>query len=140
MPMPMPMPRVALAAVLVLAACSTPVGSERTGCGAEWLDAPAVAATGSGVRERTLPVACISEIGVRRLRVGFSLPAGPECHVLQRVELVESAEAVSVTLIGAVNDDPNAGSCPDEERMVMTEMDLAAPIDDRRLLDGGAGQ
>jgi hypothetical protein len=38
-----------------------------------------------------------------------------------------------------VNDDPNAGSCPEEARRVATEIDLAAPIGERLLLDGGGG-
>jgi hypothetical protein len=54
------------------------------------------------------------------------------------VELVESADAVSITLFSAVNDDPNAGACPEEPEMVVTELDLAAPVDDRQLLDGAS--
>lgn len=95
-------------------------------------------ATGAGRDEMPLPIECIEEIQNRRLRLGFTLPAGPQCHVLHRVELVESADAVSITLIGAINDDPNAGACPEGNRMVITELDLAAPVDDRRVLDGSA--
>ena len=95
-----------------------------------------MAAQGGGVQEEPLAIACIEQIANRRLRLGFMLPGGHSCHVLSRVEVLESADAVSVTLIGAVNDDPNAGACPDEARMVVTEVDLASPVDERRILDG----
>ncbi len=135
------MPRVVLALIVILSACSTPAGEERTGCGAEWRQVEAVAATARGVDEQPLPVACIHQIANRRVRVGFTLPAGPSCHVLRRVELVESAEAVSISLFGAVDDDPAAGACPEEPRDAVTEIDLAAPVDDRVLLDGsGTGE
>lgn len=121
---------------LALAACAAPSGTERFGCNAEWLDAPAVIVRGGGIEERPLPIECIEPIGPRRIRIGFLLPPGPTCHLLARVELVESADAASITLIGAVSDDPNAGACPDEARQVVTEVDLQARIDNRTLLDG----
>jgi len=127
-----------VALLVMLNACVTPSGEERRGCNASWLDASPVAATSGGVDEMSLPIECIEEIQNRRLRLGFTLPAGPQCHVLHRVELVESADAVSITLIGAINDDPNAGACPEGNRMVITELDLAAPVDDRLVLDGSA--
>lgn len=122
--------------LLALAGCASPNGAERPGCNAEWIEAPSVAAQVGGSQEQALPIDCMQPIASRRLRLGFVLPAGPSCHVLSRVELTESADAVSITLFGAVNDDPNAGACPDEPQMVVTEIDLASPIDDRRLLDG----
>ncbi len=134
------MRRGVIALLVVLNACATPSGEERRGCNASWLDASSVVATGAGLDEMSLPIICIEEIQNRRLRLGFILPAGPECHVLHRVELVESADAVSITLIGAINDDPNAGACPEGDRMVITELDLAAPVDDRLVLDGSAGE
>ena len=134
------MRRACLAALLVLAGCASPTGATRNGCNADWLEVPAVAAQAGAVGEETLPIDCIEQIANRRLRIGFSLPAGPTCHVLGRVELVESVDAISITLVGAVNDDPNAGACPEEARMVVTEVDLAAPVDDRRLLDGSAAE
>ncbi len=124
--------------LLVLAGCASPSGAERNGCNAEWLEVPSVAAQVGGSQEQALPIDCMQQIANRRLRLGFVLPAGPSCHVLGRVELTESADAVSVALFSAVNDDPNAGACPEEPQMVVTEIDLAAPVDDRRLLDGGA--
>ena len=129
-----------MAVLLVLAGCASPSGEERRGCNADWLDATTVAATGTGVGAETLEIACIEGIADRRVRLGFTLPAGPDCHILQRVELLESADAVSITLIGAVNDDPNAGACPDEPHMVVTEVDLAAPVGDRVVLDGSIGR
>lgn len=124
---------------LLLAACATPVGEDRSGCGADWQEAEAVAATSRGTDEQPLPIECMHQIANRRLRIGFVLPAGPSCHVLSRVELVESADAISITLFGAIDDDPNGGVCPDEERMAVTEIDVAAPVDDRALLDGSGG-
>lgn len=132
--------RSALVAALILAACATPVGEDRSGCGAEWLDVEAVATTARGADERPLPIECIHQIGNRRVRVGLLLPAGPSCHLLKRIELVESADAVSITLFGAVDDDPAAGACPEEPRQVVTEIDLAAPVDDRALLDGSVSE
>ena len=129
-----------LVAALLLAACATPVGTERSGCGAEWQDVQAVAAMPRGTAEQPLRIECIQQIANRRLRIGFMLPAGPSCHLLRRVELVESADAISITLLGALDDDPNAGACPDEERMAVTEIDVAAPVDDRALLDGSGAE
>ena len=123
--------------LMALAACAAPSGTERAGCNAEWLDAPAVAARGDGIEEQSLTIECIEPIGPRRVQIGFHLPAAPSCHLLSRVELVESADAVSITLIGTVSDDPNAGACAEETRRVLTEVDLQAPIADRALLDGG---
>ena len=129
-----------MAVLLVLAGCASPAGAERTGCDASWLEVRSVATQPGGVDERRLPIGCIEQIANRRLRIGFSLPAGPSCHILGRVELLESADAISVTLFGAVNEDPNAGACPEETEMVVTEVDLASPVEDRRLLDGSAGE
>jgi hypothetical protein len=134
------MHRAAAAALLVLAGCASPVGAERPVCAAEWLEVPTVAAEGGGVGEEVVPIDCFEPIGPRRVRVGFVLPPGPDCHVLQRVELRESADAISITLVRAVNDDPNAGACPGEAQMAMTEIDLASPVDDRVFLDGSAAE
>ena len=130
------MRRAAVALLLVLSACAVPAGDERNGCGAAWLNVEAVAAAPRGVDERSVPIDCIGRIANRRVQVGFALPGGPSCHFLRRVELLESADAVSITLFAAVDDDPAAGACPEEARRVVTEIDLAAPIGDRTLLDG----
>jgi hypothetical protein len=132
------MHRAWIAALVVLAGCASPSGSERHGCNADWLDVPSVAALSTASQEVPLAIDCIDQIANRRLRVGFVLPAGPSCHLLGRVELIESADAVSITLFSAVNHDPNAGACPEEPQMVVTEIDLASPVDDRQLLDGSS--
>ena len=90
----------------------------------------------AGANERPIPIDCMHGIANHRIRIGFTLPGGPDCHVLRRVELVESADAVEVTLIGATLEDPTAGACAPGDRMAVTEVDLAAPLADRILLDG----
>ena len=130
------MHRAAIAVLVLLSACAAPAGEQRGECGAAWLDVEAAVATPRGVDERAVAFDCIDEIADRRVRVGFTLPAGPSCHLLHRVELVESADAASITLFAAVDDDPAAGACPEEPRTAVTEIDLAAPIGDRILLDG----
>ena len=126
----------AVIAALILAACAAPVGADRSGCGPEWLDVEPVVTSARGAEERPVPIDCMHQIANRRVRVGFTLPAGPRCYLLRRVELLESADAVSITLFATVDDDPAAGACPEEPRRVATEIDLAAPIGDRTLLDG----
>jgi len=130
--------RSALVAILVLAACGTPGGAERSGCGLDWRGATVVVTALAGGEERPIPIECMHDIGVRRIRIGFTLPGGADCLQLRRVVLAESADAVAVTLIGAVNDDPAAGACPDEGTLAVTEVDLAAPVDDRVLLDASS--
>ena len=132
------MRRACAAALLALAGCAAPIGSERHGCNADWLEVRSVAAQAGAAQEEPLSIECIEQIANRRVRVGFVLPAGPSCHVLGSVKLVESAEAVSITIFSALNDDPNAGACPEEPEMVVTELDLAAPVNDRQLLDGAS--
>ena len=123
---------------LALAACASPAGTERSGCGPEWLDVPSVLTEPDGTDGGPIAIECMQQIRNRRVRIGFTLPPGPSCHQLARVELVESADAVAITLIGGVNDDPAAGACPEEPRPAATEVDLAAPLDERTLLDGSA--
>lgn len=130
--------RSALVAILLLAACSTPTGEERAGCGPDRRDATVVVTQPGGVSEGPIPIDCMHDVGVRRVRIGFTLPGGPDCHLLSRVELVESADAVAVTLIGTVGDDPAAGACSEEPTLAVTEVDLAAPVGDRVLLDASS--
>lgn len=132
------MRRAVLAALILLAACAAPSGDERRGCGAEWIDAESVVATARGINERAIAIECIEQIANRRLSIGFTLPGGPDCYLLRRVELVESADAISITLFAAVDDDPNVGACSDEPRAAVTELDLASPVDQRQRLDGSA--
>jgi hypothetical protein len=131
--------RSALVAVLLLAGCSTPTGEERSGCGPDRRDATVVVTQPGGLNEQPIPIDCMHDTGERRIRIGFTLPGGPDCHHLSRVELVESADAVAITLIGADGEDPAAGACPGEPALAATEVDLAAPIGDRVLLDAGSG-
>jgi hypothetical protein len=134
------MRRAALAALaLLLAACANPTGAERPGCGPDRRDAELVVTRAGGTDARPIPIDCMHQLSSRRLRVGFTMPAGPACHHFDHVEIVESADAVAITLYVAVNEDPNAGACADAPRVVVTEIDLAAPVDDRVLLDGSAG-
>ena len=133
--------RRAAAAVLALAraaGCGTSSGVEPSGCGPDWSEAEFAVTQPGGADERPIAIDCMHQVTIRRIRVGFTLPPGPDCHMLARVELAESASAVAVTLIGAVNDDPAAGACPELPRMVITEVDLAAPLDHRALIDGAA--
>jgi hypothetical protein len=129
--------RTLIAALLLLVAgCAAPIGAERPVCAADWLDAEVEIAHGIGVREEVLPIECFEQIDSRRLRIGFTIPPGPACHVLHSIGLVESADAVAITLTGAVYDDPNAGACPEVARQAATELDLQAPLGDRIVLDG----
>ena len=130
----------AAALMLLIVGCASPTGTERSGCGPDRRDAELVVTQPGGSSERPIPVDCMHRIADRRVRVGFTLPGGPDCHLLSRVELVESADAVAITVIGAVDDDPAAGACPDDARIAVTEIDLAAPLDDRVLLDGSPPQ
>ncbi len=126
-----------LALLVLLAGCAEPSGVPRPVCGDEWADAdPVVTSTDAVGEEDAIAIECIAEIDTRRVRIGFSLPPGPDCHVLRRVELVESADAVAITLVGGVSNDPRAGACSDEPRRAVTEVDLLAPVDGRMLLDG----
>jgi hypothetical protein len=137
----MPMRRGAAAALVVgllLPACGTPTGVERHGCVLDAIrDAQVVITRPGGAEERPIPIDCMHDIGRRRLRIGFTLPPGPECHVLSRIEVHETADAITVTLVGGVIDDPAAGACPDEPTRAVTDVDVAAPVDERVLLDGG---
>jgi hypothetical protein len=131
------MRRAALAVLLAVTACGMPGGVERDRClNDEIRDAEVVVTRPDGVDERPIPIDCMHDIGLRRIRVGFTLPPGPSCHQLSRVEMVETAEAIRITLFAAVNDDPAAGACPDEPVRAITDMDVAAPIGRRILLDG----
>jgi hypothetical protein len=128
----------AAALALVMAACGVPSGAERTGCGPDWSEAEVHVTRPGGTDSQPMPIACMHQVANRRIRVGFLLPPGPDCLRLHRVQLSESADAVAITLIGAVSDDPPAGACPSEEVQAITEVDLAAPLDHRTLLDGSA--
>lgn len=128
--------RRALAALLLLAACATPAGSEVPECDGSWDElASRIVMPGLGPSEPTA-IECIRQIDERRIRIGFLMPAGPSCHRLSAIDVVESADAVSITLHVAQYDDSNAGACPEEALRTTTEIDLQAAVADRTLLDG----
>jgi hypothetical protein len=56
--------------------------------------------------------------------------------VLAGIGVVETGEAVSITLVLARNDDQAAGACPEAAVRATTEIELQAPVADRLLLDG----
>lgn len=129
--------RKALAAMLLLAGCTAADGVTAPECDSSWRDVESLIVTDAGDSERPVALDCIRQIDDRRIRIGFHLPPGPDCWVLSDYRLVESADAVSVSLLVARLDDPTAGACPPDERRVTTEIDLQAPVDDRELRDGG---
>jgi hypothetical protein len=122
-------------AAVMLAACATPSGRPAQICDGTWRGIDSVIATRGDGDTRPLPVTCIREVDVKRIRIGFSMPHGPSCYVLDAVQVVESSEAVSVRLMVRPDDDPASGACPDEAVRVTTEVDLQAPVADREVLD-----
>jgi hypothetical protein len=127
-----------VAAAALLAGCVTPVGAPVEVCDGSWREAESLVVTPGGTGERPVALDCIRQVDDRRIRIGFTLPGGPDCWRLSDFALVEGAHAVAVTLWIARSDDPTAGACAPDERRVATEIDLQAPVDDRRLLDGSA--
>ena len=122
----------------MLAACATPSGSPADTCDGTWRGVDSVITTpGDGAAE-PLAITCIREVDERRIRVGFSMPPGPSCYVLDAVQVVESSDAVSVRLMIRPDEDPASGACPDEAARVTTEVDLQSPVADRELLDASA--
>ena len=132
------MRRAALALLLCvpLAACPAAQGAPADLCDASWRTREAQIVEPGGEDERTVAIDCIRSIERRRLRIGFTLPGGPDCWRLSRVDVVETADAVSVTLFVSRSDDPTAGACAPEARPVRTEIDLQQAAGTRELLDG----
>lgn len=130
------MRRAALAALL-LTACAAPAGAPvEAECDASWRFVEShILAERDGERQ-TVPIECIRQAGLRRIRIGFLMPAGPDCFGLTGIDVVESGDAVSVTLVVARDEDPLAGACPGEPLRAATEIELQAPVADRALLDG----
>ena len=122
--------------VLLLAACAAPTGSPVEECDGTWRDVESVIVIPGVGREGPIAIECMRQVDDNRVRIGFSMPSGPSCHRLGAVEIVESADAVSITLIAGVDDNPAAGACPEEPTRTATEIDLQAPVEDRLLLDG----
>lgn len=132
--------RRSLLVALLLAACVAPSGGPVDACDAGWGDVESRTVTPGGADPRAVPIECLLKVDDRRLRIGFLMPAGPSCYRLSAVEVVEGADAVSITLIASRDDNPAAGACPEEALRTTTEIDLAAPVADRLLLDGSSGE
>jgi hypothetical protein len=120
---------------LLLAACTTPTGVAVEECNTSWRGLDARIATGAAGERQPVPIACMWPVDERRISIGFEMPPGPDCYELAAIELVESADAVSVTLVASLMDNVG-GSCPSEPVRAVTEVDLQAPVGDRTLLDG----
>jgi hypothetical protein len=126
----------ALLVVVLIGGCAVATGEPAPDCDASWREVESLIVTPSGEGRRPVALDCIRQIDDRRIRIGFRLPPGPDCWILGDYDLVETADAVSVTLFVARHDDPNAGACAPEARRATTEIDLQAPVADRTLLDG----
>jgi hypothetical protein len=125
---------------LLVVACTGPAGGPVAECGAEWRDVEPVIVQPGGVDARAVTLDCMRRVDEKRVRMGFTLPAGPDCWQLSDYRLMESADAVSIILFIARSEDPAAGACAPEQRVVATEIDLQAPVADRALLDGSAAE
>jgi hypothetical protein len=121
---------------LLLSACARPGGAAVEFCGPDWQGVEPVIVTASDVQATAVPIECIRRIGEARVRIGFEMPPGPECHQLAAVEIDEAAESVSLTVMVARVDDPLAGACAPRGTRTTTEVDLQAPIAERQVLDG----
>ena len=129
------MHRATIAGLLLLAACAMPNGVAVEECNTSWRGIDTLIATGATADQRTIPISCIRTVDEKRISIGFEMPPGPECYELASIGLVESADAVSVTLnISGIDD--IGGSCAPEPVRFVTEVDLQAPVGDRTLLDG----
>lgn len=132
------MRRAALVALL-LVGCSVPAGAEVEVCDGTWREVEARIVTPGADRPQPVQIECMRRVGQRRVRIGFLMPPGPTCYRLSAIDVVETAEAVSITLLTGRDDDPMAGACPEDAVRTTTEIDLQAPVDDRALLDGSRG-
>jgi hypothetical protein len=126
----------AIALALVLSACGVPTGQAVAECDASWRGVESVIVQPRPGETQTVPIECMRSIDQNRVRIGFTMPTGPTCYALSAVDVVEAADAVSITLFATAEDDPNAGACPEQPGRTATEIDLQAPVADRRLLDG----
>ena len=131
--------RAAILIVLLLSACAAPAGAEVEECDGSWREVESRIVIPGGDGGVPVPIECMRGIDERRVRIGFFMPAGPTCYRLGAIEVVEGADAVSITLFAIPDDNPAAGACPEEEVRTATEIDLQAAVDERVLLDG-AGQ
>ena len=128
--------RGALVLAVLLAACATPTGEAVEVCDGTWREVESVIVTPVDEGAQHVPIECMRRIDERRVRIGFLMPPGPSCYRLSAIEVVEGADAVSITLFASPDDNPAAGACPEEEVRTATEIDLQAAVDERVLLDG----
>jgi hypothetical protein len=128
--------RSAVLAALLLAACAAPAGAPIADCDISWLNVESRIEADMDGERLAVPIDCFRQVGGSRIRVGFTMPAGPDCFEIGEVATVEGADEVSVTLVLVRSDDPLAGACPEGEMRATTEFDLQAPVDGRTLLDG----
>ncbi len=131
--------RRALVVALLLVACAAPTGEAVDVCDGSWRDVESRIVIPDGEGAQPVPIECMRRIDRRRVRIGFFMPPGPTCYQLRAIEVVEGADAVSITLLASPDDDPAAGACPEEAARTATEIDLQAAVEDRVLLDGTAG-
>lgn len=127
---------VGLVLTALMAACVVPEGAPVDECGGEWRDVEPVIESDAEESAAPVPIDCMRAVDERRVLVGFTMPPGPSCHGLAEVRVVEAADSVSITLAVAPTEDPHAGACPAQSVRTVTEVDLQAPVADRRLLDG----
>ena len=122
--------------MMLLAACAMPSGVAVEACDTSWrgLD-PTIVSGSAGGEQRSIPITCIGVIDDKRVSIGFAMPPGPDCYQLSAVDLTESADAVAITMMVSRIEDIG-GACPDEPPRSVTEVDFAAPVGDRTLLDG----
>lgn len=132
--------RSAVLAGLLLVACSAPAGGTVDECDSSWREIESVIVTPGGSAAGPVPIDCMRRVDQNRVRIGFRMPPGPTCYRLSEVRVLESADAVSITLIAARDDNPTAGACPETPPRTTTEVDLQAPVADRTLLDGSMGE
>lgn len=128
--------RSAFVVALLLAACAAPTGDAVEVCDGSWREVESVIVAPGGGDTVPVPIECMRAIDERRVRIGFQMPAGPSCYRLNAIEVVEGADAVSITLLASADDNPAVGACPEEEVRTATEIDLQAAVEDRVLLDG----
>ena len=129
------MHRAAIAGLLLLAACAMPNGIAVEDCNTSWRGIDTLIATGASADQQPIPISCMRAVDEKRISIGFEMPPGPDCYELASIDLVESADAVSVSLFVSVIDDIG-GSCSTEPVRYVTEVDLQSPVADRTLLDG----
>jgi hypothetical protein len=128
--------RRAAALVVLLTACAAPSGAAVDFCGPDWQRVEPVIVTPDAGEPEPVPIVCVRRIGESRVRIGFEMPPGPQCHRLAGVELQEGAESVAITVLVSPANDPLAGTCAPRGVRTTTEVDLQAPIGERELLDG----